>query len=950
MVEGRPRSHSDEHSTAVAITPSYPPMVGSLTPDRSSRLQTSKTPHHRTNFPYAYKPPVPPGYEPPPNPSHSYRHPLSDSTPDPVTDAFAAAMRVQMDGISALSDIVPFDQAEDGEDSDAVSQPGRINPAASPPTPRAHRAATPTDSMPMVSPPTTGYRSHSPVPTPLSSTEIRASSSYRSQSPSPLTTSDRAASKSRRTPIPAPGIYPSRSQQTNAKQSNMLCPMSLQTNAVQSNLLCPVASSPSLPFDEALGRVTPTPTNAKALGASLNRGNDGHRSHALPPQARASPLTTALLANDHVDPFDEPPSLTGSYRMAPPRVSVPMPRPYVETFEDEPSALTGDFSLDKPRKASYTIPVKASNFDVFACKDAGAALDQKGMVDQEEDDDSLFDFEERSRRDKNEERARKTSRSASMESDDTSQGSQEEDPDNLQQRAQSAWKRKKRSAAAERNVAGQTPMVSFGKDDIVHNYDPNDSVDASDTFDNTTLGGHSLNSLYTKSAESEVEDIIKDIFMIGSGEGTNPGRRKFKHNPRVREKIERRSHQDGETTDEDTDTYDDEDETTHEDTTATFTDTTGFGTINDSATEESIVEDKQHPTQRKTFPSQQRGPAGRDIGMDERKEDGPLTEVWAFVENKFIEVGAVLGLEHSTEHGAKQRAEPSPRDEVAKENVEKSGWDIWHYLLGPPETPSAVSEIPDSTQSVGESTPQSVGESTLDVSFEKAPSHGSDVRLVELAVQAAMSMHRLNGFEFDSSYDIDILNDVEFCVVDLALPLGVIFQENEKGCWVTQILPDGSAASSGGNIQVGDQLAAVDGASAIDMTVDEIAKLIRVKKMEIELTFVRYIGPLRPEVGSVVLEEGYEISATETPSRKKLPRSPPPSPKKNKVYPVKPANAPIAIVNSPKGILKQKSKSKLAKKAGNGESASPDTTPARTTVQEKAEEPKKRFRLFGRRK
>jgi PDZ domain len=967
MIEGR--RYSYDHSATSALTPTDP-MVASLSPDRSSRLETSKTPHHRTNFPYAYKPPVPPGYEPPPN---RYMHPLVDDIAEPATEAFAAAMRgpMVMDAISITSEI-PFDQQKDQKDRDADSQPGRIKPPAGPRRFKPVRASTPTEIKTTVPPTarTSSHRSRSPVSRDAAPPEIKTASttpgtsSYRSHSPVPvpsrvltptpppeIKTVDTVGTTSYRSRSPVPTSVPSspsRIQRTNSAPSSSARPMA--------------APSPLQPFDETPPRVTPSPTNAAgaAGSSSLNRSRNAQQPRTPPSLARSSPLTTALLASDHIDPFDEPPSLAGSYRMAPPRVSLPRPHPYGETVEDEPSALTGDFSLEKPRRTVAAVPGKASDYEVFARKDVDASrpypLDQKDSLDKEEDDDSLFDFEERSRRDRTQQRGRH--RASSEESDDTSQG---DDPASLQQRAQAAWKRKQRLnvAAAETEQkldVGQSPVVSFGKNDIVHNYDPLDSLDADDTVDSTTLGGHSINSLYTKSAESEVEDIIKDIFMIGSGEGTNPGRRKLKYNPRIREHIERQSRDHGETADEDT--YDDEDTTTYGDTTATFTETTATGTGFDSTTysgkttEGSARKDfsflpipllnttpkKKSAPPHKGLPSSTKRSA---VDIDEKKEEGPLTDAWAFVGNKISAVGAALGLESSGEASIQKDAtsspEKSPKSVVTKEDNDKagSGWDLWQYLLGP--TASSFCEDVDSSSQTEPDKLEPV---------KKSPSLVEDVRLVDLAVQAAMSMHRLNGYEFDTSYDLDIANDIKFSVVSLTLPLGVIFHENEMGCWVTQILPEGSAFSSKGYVQVGDQLAAVDGSSAIDMTVDEIATLIRVKKREIELTFLRYVGPLRPEVGSIVKEEGYEISATATPPRKKkLTWSPPSSPKQKadtKVAPIKPA---YANRNAPKGILKTNTKPTETAKPSKSKAVAPPLT-----AQKKANEPKKRFRLFGRRK
>jgi hypothetical protein len=207
----------------------------------------------------------------------------------------------------------------------------------------------------------------------------------------------------------------------------------------------------------------------------------------------------------------------------------------------------------------------------------------------------------------------------------------------------------------------------------------------------------------------------------------------------------------------------------------------------------------------------------------------------------------------------------------------------------------------------------------------------NDIRLVDLATQAAISTHRINGYELDRSYEIDIVNEISFSVVDLGLPLGVIFQENEKGCWVTKILPEGSAADSK-CVQVGDQLAAVDGTSAIDMKVDEIAHLIKQKSAAgtVELTFLRYTGPMRPEAESVVQEEGYEIRAKKDPPKTPLGKS------KNKVRPVK-SGSPL------RNFRKKQESPRKEESPRREESLSSKSS-------ESDQKSKKRWRLFGRKK
>jgi hypothetical protein len=156
-------------------------------------------------------------------------------------------------------------------------------------------------------------------------------------------------------------------------------------------------------------------------------------------------------------------------------------------------------------------------------------------------------------------------------------------------------------------------------------------------------------------------------------------------------------------------------------------------------------------------------------------------------------------------------------------------------------------------------TGRTVDTATALKSSELAPSLEEDWRLVELAIEAARSLHRLRGCTFDDTHEIDFSRDIKFTVVDLELPLGLIFQEHRIGCWVTKVLPTGSAATNG-KVQIGDQLAAIDGKSAINMTVGDVAALVRDKIASVELTFMRYVGPLRPTLGGVS-EEGYEINA-----------------------------------------------------------------------------------------
>jgi hypothetical protein len=95
------------------------------------------------------------------------------------------------------------------------------------------------------------------------------------------------------------------------------------------------------------------------------------------------------------------------------------------------------------------------------------------------------------------------------------------------------------------------------------------------------------------------------------------------------------------------------------------------------------------------------------------------------------------------------------------------------------------------------------------------------------------------------------------------------------GCFVTKVAPHGSAAQSRG-VEVGDQLATINGALSGKITVDNICTKISksANPKIVELVFLRYIGPLRPASGShrggnfELHSMGSMGSAVDTPVRK----------------------------------------------------------------------------------
>ena len=87
--------------------------------------------------------------------------------------------------------------------------------------------------------------------------------------------------------------------------------------------------------------------------------------------------------------------------------------------------------------------------------------------------------------------------------------------------------------------------------------------------------------------------------------------------------------------------------------------------------------------------------------------------------------------------------------------------------------------------------------------------------------------------------------------------------------WVSRVVPEGNGAKQG--VQHGDQLAAINGNSSVHTTIDEVASTISctTDSEGVELTFLRYVGPLRPIPGSII-QEGFEVTDTRSTPPKKM--------------------------------------------------------------------------------
>jgi hypothetical protein len=483
-------------------------------------------------------------------------------------------------------------------------------------------------------------------------------------------------------------------------------------------------------------------------------------------------------------------------------------------------------------------------------------------VGEDEDNDSLFDFDEggfrRERKDTN--KTKKQSRTRRQDDDEDEDDNSLDQPYGYVQPTQAAWKRKSAQRTlpesaqrtspqsppkgSPKSPLKASPSVSFGKDNAIQYFDPDPYDTIEETLDTsrTSLEGRSLNSWYTKSAESEVEDIIKDIFLIGDSSKSRPGRRKLKHSAVAKQRARDQLIDDG--------------------TLETFE-------------EEEDSQDATPPTIDLSASDL------RERTPEEEEEEDPLTSVWKFFfggdsadgdEGEKVQRSAAESLACSPKicspkTGERMNCSKKGSDSPASEFQEFLEY-AFDSILGGPSASSG--EMDNKSRPETKQRPlqkkkddQKKKNDTImpqPSAVERAPTLEEDHRLVELATQAARSMHQIKGLEFDESYNIDFPVDIQFSVVDLEMPLGLIFHENDIGCWVTKVLPNGSA-SKNGSVQNGDQLAAIDGVSAIHMKVCQIAAAIKNKNAAVELTFLRYAGPLHPTIGGSVAEEGYEVRA-----------------------------------------------------------------------------------------
>jgi hypothetical protein len=608
-----------------------------------------------------------------------------------------------------------------------------------------------------------------------------------------------------------------------------------------------------LPFDvlnhmtERSDRTPPSPTMiSRASPTMISRASPTTISRASPTMiSRASPTMNSIATEDtHLSPsstrgfdsvWESSPEGEGKglrFPMGPPKFNDPSALDEDDTVMDPFEGSPSRSASDNSRPGPTVIP--------FWEDDA-----------PHDEDDSIFNFEEETREvepqfpDAEQEPVKITHKirrrmrqhvRQQLEEDETDEPDDtsldEMPPANLHERTQQAWKSRRQKNSSLRSKEdpkrNKAANVSFGASDTVQYFEPDVHEDDEETYN--SFDERSLNSDYTKTLESEVEDMIKDILFIGNCKASQPGRRKLKFKPELKRKVRRKQMQ--------TMSPDMDDENVGR--ACKFRETADSRKKKTESTGDNSRTDKEEVTPRTAHTIQEDANGGgskvrskESSKNNSEKGDDPLLAVWGFMEGSVSAVTAALGLsaeekQAAAGHGrATERSRGQTTDisdgtctdplvpfetctgKITQEPESERGisgyfdraQDFWFGPIGESAEVScdlhdgvffvaAVSNLtspPVFPQSFGNSGSQSK-DSMEDDAVDGAVDDGKrlpfslsdmdkDPRLAGLARNAAQSLHQIQGVEFDESAEIDVYSDVKISFVELKLPLGCKYYE-----------------------------------------------------------------------------------------------------------------------------------------------------------------------------
>ena len=393
----------------------------------------------------------------------------------------------------------------------------------------------------------------------------------------------------------------------------------------------------------------------------------------------------------------------------------------------------------------------------------------------------------------------------------------------LQERAHQAWKSRQRKNSTIRSKHdSKTPphkssIVSFGASDTIHHFDAgvlNQNQYKNEDEDNVTLD-RSLNSEYTKTLESEVEDMIKDILFIGNPKKSKPGRRKYRHKPEVQRKLckDPTSKAIMETGAQivECDRRVVLNETNIEN---VEDDSYAITALTSEQVDKKSVSKKGHNLARSQYQAQTSEEStisrGSSIGSNtvetfQSEKDNiedPLNTVLGFVEGGLSVMTSALGYalgDHTgteTQEYANDDRHKATSDYDVFEScgiharnqklVTKSNGQTGTRATNEPSKMvwvarnSVVDHIGPKIRSkkrISESLKEQDHDKRLIKDNQNESGHqtsnlGDGSELLRLAMYAARSVHKLRGVEYDESIAIDIYKEVKKCNVTLGLPLG----------------------------------------------------------------------------------------------------------------------------------------------------------------------------------
>jgi hypothetical protein len=408
----------------------------------------------------------------------------------------------------------------------------------------------------------------------------------------------------------------------------------------------------------------------------------------------------------------------------------------------------------------------------------------------------------------------------------------------LQERAHQAWKsrqQKKNSSFRSKLDGGAKSKgtnVSFGAPNTVHHFEPEPPLPRPDDEETLTSMDRSLNSEYTKTLESEVEDMIKDILLIGNSKMSRPGRRKIRDKPDIRRRIKQRHVPTATvgkgnlgTLHENQEDYGDEEESdlppVYEPLWVANEDNRGRKWNKSDPSNDSLysTESTRSRSQSLSIGDDRSIASSRASSVDantvetfrsERDSSDPFIVVMGFVEGGISAMSTAMGFDMGDDESrtddlrGRQQSRAGGNDGTSQLQSSLDGLNIFNACTGGQSGMSNKDNTPMSEMmgmlaqdlwfgpSLGASgsgsgqrrsvdTEGNSDDCILNLGENGANDKEEAKRLLQLgtsseisclAVHAAHSVHKLQGVEYDESVSIDMHKDLKMSSVQLKLPLG----------------------------------------------------------------------------------------------------------------------------------------------------------------------------------